>query len=106
MKQKGVNRELQIKVKKYLEYALNEESAHYLGDNSIYSMLSETLKFELLNQIQGKVLKSNKLFVTTFSVELLRKTIEIMEERIYSPDDVISLVITNHYQVNPVGKQS
>jgi hypothetical protein len=43
MKQKNVNKELQVKIKKYLEYSLNEETAAYMNDN-IYGLLSQTLK--------------------------------------------------------------
>lgn len=92
MKKKQVPKELQIKIKKYLEYALNEETSLSVGENSIHSMLSESLKDELINEIHGRVLMATPLFYRVFNRSFLAKVTYIMQEKLYSPEDMICMV--------------
>ena len=92
MKKKQVNKELQIKIKKYLEYALNEETSLSVGESSIHSILSESLKKELINEIHGRVLMASPLFYKVFDRSFLAKITYIMQEKLYSPEDMIFFV--------------
>jgi len=92
MVKKNIPRELQVKIKKYLEYALNEETSLSIGEKSIYSMLSESLKNELIFEVQGKMLFQAKVLRRVFSIDFLKATTLLMKEKLYSPEDHICLV--------------
>ncbi len=92
MVKKNIPRDLQVKIKKYLEYALNEETSLSVGEKSIYSMLSESLKNELIFEVQGKILFQAKVFRRIFSMDFLKATTILMKEKLFSPEDKICLV--------------
>ena len=92
MVQKNIPRDLQMKIKKYLEYALNEETSLSVGEKSIYSMLSESLKNELIYEVQGKMLLQTKVLRRVFNLNFLKATTVLMKEKLYSPEDKICLV--------------
>ena len=72
MDKRGINKYLQMKIKKYLEY-MYEESKMNDKDNLLLSQsLSQSLREECFNDLYGKLLKHHKLF-SEFSEDFLRK---------------------------------
>jgi len=97
MRKKGITKELQIKIKKYLEYALTEESLIKANDDTIKSILSGSLRNELINQVYGTMLGTNSLLSKIFELSFLSKVTSIIQERFYSPEDVVCLVSSNNF---------
>ena len=89
MKKKKVPKTVQVKIKKYLEYSLNEETSGNIAENTVYNMLSETLRAELLSHVQGKVIQRISMFTLVYEREFLTRVSTIMDERVFSPDDLI-----------------
>lgn len=91
MKKKHVKKELQIKIKKYLEYAFEVETSLDSNEQYINAYLNQSLKNELITEIHGKVLLENVIFMK-FDPSLQMRTSLIMKEKMYSPEDPVFLV--------------
>lgn len=62
MKKKRVRKDLQIKIKKYLEYALEIETSTDSNEEYLNMYLNDSLKKALIHETHGKYLISNPLF--------------------------------------------
>jgi len=91
MRKKHVHKELQIKIKKYLEYALEVETSLDSNEAYLNTYLNQSLKTELITEVHGKILLENNIFVR-FDSRLILKTSLIMKEKIFSPEDPVFLV--------------
>jgi len=90
MRKKHVKKELQIKIKKYLEYALEVETSLDSNEAFLSTYLNQSLKNELITEIHGKILLENLVF-TRFDSTLIMRTTLIMKEKIFSPEDPVFL---------------
>lgn len=93
MNKRKLNKNLQLKIKRYLEYMYEESQNNYKDNSDIKNSLSQTLKEEFLQDLYGKILKSNKFF-QIFSPEFLIKLSGSFKEQTLAPDDTISNVKT------------
>jgi len=91
MRKKHVKKELQIKIKKYLEYALEVETSLDSNEAYLSAYLNQSLKNELITEIHSKTLLENLIF-RRFDSSLIMKTSLIMKEKIYSPEDPVFFV--------------
>ena len=91
MRKKHVKKELQIKIKKYLEYALEVETSLDSNEEYLKTYLNQSLKNELLLEIHGKILLENHIFMR-FNSSLILQAALILKERIFSPEDPVFLV--------------
>lgn len=90
MKQKKINFELRIRVRKYLEYIWYEEKIEKVEEQAkIIDKLSDSLKEELLLEANAEIISDLKMFSFNFSEELLRNTIQLMKEARFTPGDLI-----------------
>lgn len=90
MKEKKINYDLQMRVRKYLEFIWNEENVEVVEkQKEIILKLSDPLKEELLLEANGSIIKETKLLSLNFSEETLRKTMNIMNEVRFTPGDLI-----------------
>ena len=97
MKEKNINFDLRMRVRKYLEYIFHEEKFENLEEqNQIINKLSETLKEELLIEANGIIIRDIKLLAFNFSEETLRKTVSIMKEMRFTPGDLIFSALEGH----------
>ena len=92
MKKKHVKKDLQIKIKKYLEYALSVDASYDSNEAVLNTYLNQSLKDELISEIYGKILISSPIF-KKFNNYFLARTSLMMREKIFSPEDAIFLVI-------------
>src|SRR5690242_19090708 len=92
-RKKGVNRELQIKIKKYLEYALSEETTSTTNNDCINRVLSDALRTELFTDIYGKSIVSDTLLCKTFDTQFLIELSQLTSETFHSPGEIIAAVI-------------
>jgi hypothetical protein len=88
-----VDFELQVRVRKYLEYLwLEEEIENKDMEIQIMNRLSCSLREELLVQSHGKVLAKCPFFTNVFSEETLEKVCQVVRTVSYAPDDIITYV--------------
>ena len=89
MNKRGINKFLQIKIKKYLEYMFEESKMNY-KDIFLTQSLSQSLKEECYLELYGKLLKHNSLF-SHFSESFLNKLTHYFNETTFAPDDFIQV---------------
>jgi len=81
---------LQIRVKTYLKYTGENESSLNDHQKVIHKYLNEAFREELLFEAMGKFLLEKRFF-RDFEGVFLRKVINIMEEKMLSPEDTVFL---------------
>ena len=91
MNKRGINKFLQIKIKKYLEYMFEESKMNY---NSLLltQSLSQSLKEECFHELYGKLMKHHQVF-SMFSQGLMKKLTHSFYEVTFAPDDFIKVFI-------------
>lgn len=90
MSDKNFSFDLQMRVRKYLEYIRREEKfERNEATMQTIGKLSDSLREELLLEANGSILEGIKLFSSNFTEETMRKTIMIRKERRYMPGDLI-----------------
>ena len=92
MNKRAINKSLQMKIKKYLEYMHEEKKTNFKDELLLGQSLSNSLKEEYYFELYGRILKNNKLF-SEFSEKFLTKLTYIFEETTYGPDDLINVFI-------------
>ena len=91
MNKRGINKFLQMKIKKYLEYMFEESKMNYKDSILLTQSLSQSLKEECYYELYGKLLKHNKIF-SEFSENFLQKLTHFFFENTYAPDDLIPVI--------------
>ena len=94
MKKRGLNRMLQMKVKKYLEYMFEENKNNFKDNTFIKDSLSSTLRDEMFIELYSKLLKNNKIINSNFSELIISKLALCFHETTFGPDDNIIIVKT------------
>lgn len=99
MKRKSVPKELQARVRKYIEYTLDPEKANQIDEKVLFSSLSKNLQDEITIFINGNIIKQYDFLYKIFSPELLLKISFFIREHIYGPEEVI--ITENAHEENP-----
>lgn len=89
MKRNNVNYNLQIKVRRYLEYLFNEENQ---GDNrgeAILQTLSKSLKDEIMSDVYGRITKNIQILNRNFSNRFLKALTLKFKEVSFAPEEII-----------------
>lgn len=89
MQKKRVSNDIKIKIKRYLEYTLDHCNSLNMNESSLLNLLSDQLRNDIIVDINGRVLKSAKLWKEQFSKSILVQTTFIMRELVFSPGEVI-----------------
>lgn len=89
MKSKRVSPDIKIKVKRYLEHALDYQNIVKVNEDGLLGLLSEKLRNEIIIDANGKVLKTAKILVDTFTKKLLVETTMILKEAIFSNEEIV-----------------
>ena len=89
MKSRGLNKALQLRVQKYLEYMHEENKFGYKNGDLLLSSLSSKLKQEVLIDIYCKILRECPIFSANFSTSFLKRIALKMKEMTFAPDDII-----------------
>jgi hypothetical protein len=99
MKMKNIDFDIQIKIRKYLEYIWGKgtELEKKSQENSLE--LPKSLRNEVLVRSQGEVIKQNQIFVKNFSEETLRSIAIIMIQIHFSPEEWIFMVDILNYLI-------
>jgi hypothetical protein len=92
MGKRNINKSLQSKVKRYLEYMHEEEMYGYQRGTDLITGLSNKLQDELCEELYGKILKELRIFnENKFSPQLLKKVAIKVQEITFAPGDIIFL---------------
>lgn len=92
MRKRNLNKTLQSKIKRYLEYMHEEELYGYQRGTDLIQGLSNKLQEEMCEDLYGKILKNLRVFKENkFTHELLRKVALKVQEITFAPGDVIFL---------------
>ena len=90
MKEKNICFELQMRIRKYIQFIWQEEKAHNnLETLKVIDKLSKSLRQELLLQANGLILSDLHMFNFNFSEETLNKIVYKMKEVSFIPGDPI-----------------
>lgn len=101
MNLRNINKSLQCKVIRYLEYMREEELYGYQRGNEFVDKLSNKLQEEILEDLYFKILKKNKIFAGNgFSEDFLKKLSLKMREITFAPGDIIFTVIIHKERKN------
>ena len=96
MRKKNIEYDLQIKVRKYLNF-IYDQNDYVEKEKEIINKLSSSLKEEILIRANGTILKNLPLFSKNFSEETLRKTVFLMKNIKFYPEEIIYTVIIKIY---------
>lgn len=92
MKKEKIDFELQGRVRKYLEYVLeNEKNAE--KESQVLNKLTTNLKREVLIQSNSKFLFAIPFFSKNFSKQTIQEASLIMKKLKFSPEEIIYKVI-------------
>ena len=90
MKRKNLDYDLQTRVRRSLEYMVNQEEAEqFLQEQKLLDKLPFSLKDEVLLQTNGKILADNQTFIKFFSEDVFRQLVRIMKRKRFTPEEVI-----------------
>ena len=93
MIQKNVPGDIQIKVRRYLEYIDQQEKEGYQNGIAILQSLSKSLKEEVLTSVFTKTIQYFGFLTKNFSEKFLMELTSKMEEISYAPEQLIFKVI-------------
>lgn len=90
MRSQKIPKELQLRIRKYLEHLWKEEKIHNVEQSkNVLSKLSDSLKFELLLEVNGPIIHKIDVLSQNFSEKSLREVIKVLKEERYTPGDII-----------------
>ncbi|KAL4467448.1 hypothetical protein ABPG72_000658 [Tetrahymena utriculariae] len=86
---RGLNKQIAIKVRKYLEFFYKESEQEWENSEKDLQCIPQTLKEEVYQDIYGNLLKNSKFFNLNFSEKFLNQISLFMKEKKYGPEEVI-----------------
>lgn len=89
MKIRKVDNNLQMRIKRYMEYMHDENTTGYHRGGQLLNFLSPRLKNELVENIFKKWIINMPILMNNFSEAFLQKLALKFEEKTYSPEDII-----------------
>ncbi|KAL4435261.1 hypothetical protein ABPG74_017353 [Tetrahymena malaccensis] len=89
MKKRGLNTDLQMKVKKYFEYLNDEKLEDNQEGENMLKELTSSLKHEIAVDIYGKILNQKKIFFLNFSQPFLMDLAPKLKEKRLGPEEII-----------------
>jgi len=88
MRKKDLPKDLQFRVRRYLEYLWDNKKQNYLNEKEILSLLSEPLRDELYDHVHGSVIKSCPSF-EGLEMHFIGQLSKLLETETFAPGDVI-----------------
>lgn len=89
MRRKNIEYDVQVKVRKYLNFVYDQHSANAEKEHELIEKLSNTLREEVLIRANGNILKMMPLFRKNFSESTLRKLVFTMNNVSFYPEEII-----------------
>ena len=88
MRRKNIEYDLQVKVRKYLNF-IHDQTENVEKEKELIGKLSNSLKEEVLIRANGIILKNLPLFQKNFSENTLRKLVFVMKQIRFYPEEII-----------------
>ena len=92
MTKRNVSRNLQMRVKRYLEYMHEEEKNGFQRAGNLISTLSKTLQTEIFHESYFKLLMEITVLKFNFSFEFIKELSEKMQEVVLAPNEILNKV--------------
>jgi len=89
MKSKNVPKEMQARIRKYIQFTLDPNKRNQLDENSFFKCLSKNLKGEIVLFINGNIINQFDIFSSLISPHLLSKLPFFVNEQIYGPEEIV-----------------
>lgn len=90
MNKKKISPDLKRRIREYLKFIWQEENLHNLNEEQqLLQMLSSSLREELLLESYGIMVQKHPLFSSNFSKKTLSKTVSIIKDQKFFPDEII-----------------
>eukprot|EP00330_Aristerostoma_sp_ATCC50986_P004416 CAMPEP_0114580904 /NCGR_PEP_ID=MMETSP0125-20121206/5074_1 /TAXON_ID=485358 ORGANISM="Aristerostoma sp., Strain ATCC 50986" /NCGR_SAMPLE_ID=MMETSP0125 /ASSEMBLY_ACC=CAM_ASM_000245 /LENGTH=253 /DNA_ID=CAMNT_0001772701 /DNA_START=1443 /DNA_END=2204 /DNA_ORIENTATION=+ len=89
MNEKGLNKDIQNRIRKYLEFYLDKENTTKAEGNDILDFLSDNLKDEIIKEVNAKILADCYMFSSNFRKRFLYQVSRALSEKSYGPDEMI-----------------
>lgn len=89
MRIRKVDKTLQMRIKRYLEYMHDESTSGFRRGEEVLEYLAPRLKDELMENIYFKYISNIPLLKDNFSSVFLKSLALKFEEKTYSPEDII-----------------
>ena len=93
MSEKGLNKNAQSKIRKYLEFFLDRENAAKLEGDGIMKMLSPNLQEEIVREVNAKILSDSRVFSANYRRKFLYLASKDLIERSFGPEETLFYVI-------------
>lgn len=92
MSDKGLNKDIQGKIRKYLEFYLDKENTMKMEGDNILQLLSFNLKEEIIKEVNAKILGDTYMFSSNFRKKFLYLISKDLVEKPLAPDEMIFTV--------------
>lgn len=96
MDQKNLGKDIQARVKNYIEYMIESKRIHKHDEDQFMKLLSQNLKDEITIEVNGKILIECKLFSANFSHKCSMNLSKYMYEKFLSPEELVFDVSLAH----------
>ena len=96
MRHRNINKSLQIKVRRYIEYIHEEEKKGSHRGEILINNLSINLLNEVKNEAYGRIFKEIAIFSENFSQSFLNSLSLQMKELVFAPDELICQVFNKN----------
>lgn len=89
MEKNEIDGKLQMKAKQYIEFKLEHERTMRETDKAVLLSLSQSLRDQMLKQVNGRVMKNSDLFQKSFGSSLLTRLAMLLDEQLLAPDEYV-----------------
>lgn len=95
MNQKNLGKNIQTRVKNYIQYIIDSRALYRPDEEQFMDLLSQTLKDEIVSEVNGKILAGSRMFSVNFSRKAALNLAKFMKETFFAPEEVVFEVINN-----------
>jgi len=95
MQKNGIDKDIQIRVRGYMEHLIEEESSKRQYKEQFLALMPDNLKKDVLMNLNGKLLTCNHLFAANFDYRFLREVASKIKETTFCPGEIIFSVFAS-----------
>ena len=89
MNDKGLKKETQDRIMRYVRYYLGRENASKIQDSDMMQFLSDNLKEDIIREVNVKILSDCYMFSHNFGRPFLLAVAKELVEKSYGPDEYV-----------------
>jgi len=92
MQKNSLAKEIQDRVRGYMEYLIEQESNKKQDEEEFLALMPENLRNDILLDMNGKLVTENIIFCQNFRLSFLKELATKLQERSMTPGETIPLV--------------